>query len=184
MGAGFEPLDSETVPVGLSGRYRLTDLYGEAPSLRGGPYALGDFDRDGNPNLGLLLGREAGFFEYDRNARRWHSFTPFTSAPHVAVDASVQWVDLNADGLPDLVVPHPDHFTWYPSLGREGFGEPVDLPIPHVRGDALPLIAEDVGLRFFFADTTGDGRPDLVHVDSERVEYCPISDSGGSAKGS
>ena len=204
----FEPLalDALTnVPGGLTGSYRLVDLYGEglpgilteiggdwfykpnlgggqfgpqervseAPSVRGGAYALGDFDRDGNPNLGRLLGRDAGFFEYDRNARRWHSFTPFASAPRVATDTAVQWVDLNADGLPDLVVPHLDHFTWYPSLGREGFGAPVDIPIPARRDEGLPLVAQDTALRHFFADMTGDGLPDLVRVESGRVEYWP-----------
>ena len=204
----FEPLalDALTnVPGGLTGSYRLVDLYGEglpgilteigggwlykpnlgggqfgpqervseAPSVRGGAYALGDFDRDGNPNLGRLLGRDAGFFEYDRNARRWHSFTPFASAPRVATDTAVQWVDLNADGLPDLVVPHLDHFTWYPSLGREGFGAPVDIPIPALRDEGLPLVAQNTALRYFFADMTGDGLPDLVRVESGRVEYWP-----------
>jgi RHS repeat-associated protein len=204
----FEPLalDALTnVPGGLTGSYRLVDLYGEglpgilteiggdwfykpnlgggqfgpqervseAPSVRGGAYALGDFDRDGNPNLGRLLGRDAGFFEYDRNARRWHSFTPFASAPRVATDTAVQWVDLNADGLPDLVVPHLNHFTWYPSLGKEGFGAPVDIPIPALRDEGLPLVAQDTALRHFFADMTGDGLPDLVRVESGRVEYWP-----------
>ena len=117
------------------GRFGPQERVAEAPSFRGGPYTFSDFDRDGNPNLGRLLGRDAGFFEYDRNAQRWHSFTPFASAPHVPVDTPVQWVDLNADGLPDLVVPHPGHFTWYPSLGKEGFGEPVDVPIPALDGD-------------------------------------------------
>ena len=37
-------------------------------------------------------------------------------------------VDLDGDGLADVLITGDDAFTWYPSLGYEGFGTAAGLP--------------------------------------------------------
>lgn len=155
------------------GRFGPDTPVERAPAALAGGFVLSDFDGDGNPELARFVGSGAGYYAYDRDAERWQSFVPFESAPRLPVDAPVQWVDLDGDGLSDLVVAHPDHFTWYRSMGRRGFHAPVEVPIPTSSGGGPPLVTRDASRHFFFADMTGDGRPALVRVDQGRVEYWP-----------
>lgn len=136
---------------------------------------LTDFDGDGNTDSVVLQGTHAGFCSLDRQTERWEPFRPFAALPHLeASGARVQWIDLNGDGRPDLVLSQADRFTWYPSLGQEGFGPAVDIPKPQSPGMLqAQQIAEDMELDFFFADMNGDGRLDLVRAENGRVEYWP-----------
>ena len=50
--------------------------------------------------------------------------------PPVPLDPNISWddpnlrmVDLDGDGLADVLITGDDAFTWYPSLGADGFGE-------------------------------------------------------------
>jgi RHS repeat-associated protein len=147
----------------------------EKPSQRLGSYALSDFDQDGNFNLVVLLGRQAGFCEYDRHTDQWNSFRPFLSAPNLDVaGANTQLLDINGNGRPDILVSRYDCYTLYPLEGKEGFGEPVEFAKPQTAGAKQPqTIAEDPELDLFFADMTGDGLLDQVRIQNGRVEYWP-----------
>ncbi|HZD69858.1 MAG TPA: SpvB/TcaC N-terminal domain-containing protein, partial [Actinomycetes bacterium] len=157
------------------GRFGPQRVVAERPVARLGRFALADFDRDGNTNLVVLQGRDAGWYEFDRDQERWEGFRPFPSAPHVEGEAQrVQLMDLTGDGRPDVVVERVDRFTWFPSRGKEGFDQATDIPKPAAapRG-SLPRLGEDPDLDFLFADMNGDGLPDLVRVRNGRVEYWP-----------
>ena len=143
------------------------------PSQRVGSYALSDFDRDGNLDLVVIEGRQAGYCAFDRHTGQWQGFRPFNHAPHVdTLGSRAQWLDLNGDGLADLLISRQDRFTWYPSEGREGFGSPVELAKPRAAAQAQ-TITEDLDLELFFADMTGDGLLDQVRIQNGRVEYWP-----------
>ena len=143
------------------------------PSQRVGSYALSDFDRDGNLDLVVLEGRQAGYCPFDRHTGQWQGFRPFNHAPHVdTLGSRAQWLDLNGDGLADLLISRQDRLTWYPSEGREGFGSPIELAKPRAAVQAQ-TITEDLDLELFFADMTGDGLLDQVRIQNGRVEYWP-----------
>ncbi len=149
----------------------------QRPAIRPGTFSYGDHNRDGNTDLTQMAGRLAGFFELDRHESQWQSFRPFPTLPHVeALGARVQWVDLNGDGLPDVITSTGDGLVWFPSK-QEGFGDPIEIERPTGRG-AVPLVAEDLALDFFFADMDGDGLVDLVRVQNGRVEYWPNLGNG------
>ncbi len=152
----------------------------EKPSLLPGTYTLSDFDQDGNLNLVVLQGHQAGFYEFDRDNDEWKNFQPFASAPQIDfIGAKVQWLDLNGDGRADILISEQDRFIWYPSEGKEGFGEPIELAKPQVVGMGQPpQLAENPNLDFFFADINGDGLLDLVRVQNGRVEYWPQIGNG------
>ncbi len=149
----------------------------ERPAVRNGTYAYGDQNRDGDTDLSQMAGRLAGFFEFDRQGAHWEGFRPFAKLPHVeALGGRAQWVDMNGDGRPDIVVAKADHLVWFPSE-QEGFGDPMEIPRPAEAG-ALPLAAEDPALDFFFADMNGDGLVDMVRIQNGRVEYWPNLGNG------
>lgn len=140
------------------------------PSDHLGGFAISDFDNNGNPNLVALQGSKAGFYEYDRDQRRWSNFQTFADAP--SVERGAQLMDINGDGKAELVIFKQDRITYYPSKGKEGFSEAVELSRSMDNGVShLPTLGDNLMLDYFTADMTGDGMPDQVRVLNGRVEY-------------
>lgn len=155
------------------------------PSFSFGDYALSDFDSDGNLNVVVLQGREAGYYEYDRDHEAWSGFRSFAAAPQVGgLEARTQFIDMTGDGRADLVCVKQDRITWYPSKGKEGFSAPVEIAKPVSNGvSRLPTLGANPILDYFFADMTGDGLPDQVRVQNGRVEYWPNLGNGQFGEG-
>lgn len=155
------------------------------PSFSFGNYALSDFDSDGNLNVVVMQGREAGYYEYDRDHEAWSGFRSFAAAPQVGgLEARTQFIDMTGDGRADLVCVKQDRITWYPSKGKEGFAAPVEIAKPVSNGvSRLPTLGANIILDYFFADMTGDGLPDQVRVQNGRVEYWPNLGNGQFGEG-
>lgn len=165
-------------PNNGSGVFGAQETVIEKPSLTPGTYAVSDFDQDGNFNLVVMQGRQAGFYEFDRDNNGWKNYRPFEVAPQLdLMGAKVQWLDLNGDGQADILISEQDRYIWYPSQGKKGFGEPVEL-FKSLDPNQPPQLSENPNLDFFFADMNGDGLLDLVRVQNGRIEYWPQIGNG------
>ena len=90
-------------------------------------------------------------------------------------------VDLDGDGIDDVLMVTPTAYVYYPSRGRgkEGFGPPRTVPrqSDELRGPGVPFFATSAAA-VFLADMTGDGLADLVRVEPGRVVYWPAQGHG------
>ena len=132
-----------------------------------------DLAGDGHLDLVELGGPAPGVYERTRE-RSWRPFRPFRSHPDIAWDdPDLRMVDLDGDGLADVLITRDDAFTWYPSLGYEGYGcaRRASQPWDEERGPRLVLA--DPEQTIYLADMSGDGLSDLVRVRVGGICYWP-----------
>ncbi len=139
--------------------------------------SISDFDGDGNPNLVVLGGQQAGYFEYDPHTSSWAGFRTFETAPQTG--GNTQVLDFDADGRGDIVTSETDRVTWYSSQGKRGFDPPKNVAVGSAsRTGGNAAVGENRSLDRFYADMTGDGLPDQVFITSGCVEYWPNLGNG------
>jgi RHS repeat-associated protein len=165
-------------------RMLATQPAGAGPGSR---QELLDLAGDGHLDLAELGGPIAGYYQRGADAARrddgddWQPFRPFPSHPVISWDdPNLRMVDLDGDGLADVLVTGDDAFTWYPSLGPDGFGEGRRAfsadPWNEERGPRL--LFADPEQTIYLGDMTGDGLQDLVRVRNGEVCYWPNTGYG------
>jgi RHS repeat-associated protein len=147
-----------------------------APNMRlassGGGAQLMDVEGSGTMAMVRLDPRAPGFQE--RTADGWGPFRPFPNVPNVDWRApNLRMIDLDGDGFEDILITRGDHFLWYPSLGKGGWGPSRRVPIPAEREQGPAIVFAGRFSAVFLADMTGDGLVDIVRVLHSRVSYWP-----------
>ena len=139
----------------------------------GGSQRLLDLSGDGRLDVVELAPPVAGFFARTEHAS-WHPFRPFASRPDLPwSEPNLKLMDVTGNGLPDALLTEDGVFTFWPSLGQEGFAEAerVHTPWDEERGPAV--VFADGTETMFLADMTGDGLSDIVRVRNGEVCYWP-----------
>jgi hypothetical protein len=132
-----------------------------------------DLGGDGRHALVQLAGPMAGYFER-LPSDDWAPFLRFTSQPNLDWDdPELRFLDLDGDGLADVLLTKDDAFVWYPSQGRTGFGPPRVFPRPKDEEQGPALVFSDTARTIFLADLSGDGLVDLVRIRNGEVCYWP-----------
>jgi RHS repeat-associated protein len=132
-----------------------------------------DLAGDGQQDCVVLERPNPGFYRRIEGAD-WENFSPLQSMPNVDWnDPNLRFVDLDGNGLADVLVTEHDVFTWYPSLAENGFDTALRVakPIDEEQGPAI--VFADGSETIFLADMTGDGLSDIVRIRNGAICYWP-----------
>ncbi|HET6214184.1 MAG TPA: SpvB/TcaC N-terminal domain-containing protein, partial [Micromonosporaceae bacterium] len=160
--AGYFPM---TFATGWSARSFQPYRQAPAVSLTDPGVKLVDLDGDGLTDIlrsGTRL--ECWFNDPDpRKAWQRNTFATGLSPDLDLADPRVRLADMTGDGLADLVLLHSGNVAYWPNLGHGRWGAMVAMR----RSPRLPD-GYDPG-RVLLGDVDGDGRADLLYVDTGRV---------------
>ena len=154
------------------GRFAALQTLADAPvpSLAGGAQ-FGDPEHRGQAALVAWSGPLAGY-RY-RDGDRWEPFRAFPGVPTVHGSDHARLLDVDGDGLADLVVTEQEVVRIYPSLGARGFGPASQAAYPTEVGGRPAFVFGDRDGSIFLADMSGDGLTDVVRIRHSEVCYWP-----------
>ena len=128
-------------------------------------------DVDADSRLELVTAR--GYYARTADGG-WSGRRSFERMPTTALDdPSVKRVDLDGNGLPDLLVVRDDGFVWIPNEGTKGYGPPRLLPRPPDERRGPAVVWSNPHEAVMFADMSGDGLSDIVRISAGGVAYWP-----------
>ena len=151
------PLRSLPVPAALgAGVQVLTDLAGE-----------------GRLDLVQYAPPVPGYFTRTPEGD-WTPFTPFQALPRIDWrDPNLRFLDVDGDGLADVLITENDATVWYRSRGKAGFEPPEILSKPKDEARGAAVVFNDGTETIQLADMSGDGLVDIVRVRNGEVCYWP-----------
>ncbi|MBF8277153.1 MAG: spvB [Candidatus Brocadiaceae bacterium] len=157
------------------GQFERAKLVTPKPSFfgLGGRLQLVDLDADGGKQLVCYGAQPKGYFELS-DENEWQPFRTFESLPNIDLgDANTRMLDLNGDGMPEVLITEDNVFTWYESAGRKGFAQACKTPKPFDEEKGPHVVFADPKQTIYLADMSGDGMTDIVRIRNGEVCYWP-----------
>ena len=152
---------------------RLLKSMPSPASLEGGVQQLMDLGSDGRLDLVQYRPPLAGYFERTPDGD-WAPFAAFGELPNLDwSDPGVRFVDLDGDGLPDVLVTEDQAFAVYRSRGKQGFEPATRVTRATREADGPAVVFTDRSETIHLADMSGDGLADIVRVRASEVCYWP-----------
>ncbi|HET8970062.1 MAG TPA: toxin TcdB middle/N-terminal domain-containing protein, partial [Candidatus Nanopelagicales bacterium] len=134
---------------------------------------LMDLAGDGQLDVVTMRPDTAGFNERTSDAG-WSPFRPFETWPNVDPgDPNLHFLDLDADGVAEVMLTDDEALTWYAGLGETGFGPGNRVALAADEEHGPRLVLSDAVTAIYTADCSGDGTDDLVRIRNGEVCYWP-----------
>ncbi len=160
---------------GASARFEPLTLIAAKPvaDARAQTLTLTDLNGDGNLCAVNFAPPSPGWFEYDADDG-WSPFKELQGTANVDWNSpDLRFVDLDGDGLADVLITDDEAISWHQWSAQSGFAPAARVPkaTDEERGPAIVLA--DANASIFLADMSGDGLADLVRIRSGEVCYWP-----------
>lgn len=86
------------------------------------------------------------------------AWIPFRSRPNIDWrSANLRFIDLDGDGVADVLISGDQVFQWHRSLGKDGFDAPIIVPMAADEERGPRLVFADQNESIQLADMSGDG---------------------------
>lgn len=160
------------------GAFTPAKLVAPRPSfsgLAGGSVQLQELEANGVKYLVSADANTKGYFELNADAE-WQGFRPFEKYPTIDLrDPNVKFLDLNGDGLADILITEDEVFHWYQGKGKLGYDDhaTVRRAQDEERGPKVLFAEKDERILVALADMSGDGLSDIVRISNSEVCYWP-----------
>ncbi len=142
-------------------------------SLAGGVQKLEDLDGNGQLELVQHGPPLQGYFARTPDGD-FETLRTFQSLPNIDWnDPNLRFIDLDGDGLADLLITEESAFVWYRSKGRAGFDDASRIFQPRDEEQGPAIVFADGTQSIQLADMSGDGLVDIVRVRNGEVCYWP-----------
>jgi len=143
--------------------------------LNDGILSLQDLDANGRKCL-VKAGKDMkGYFSLNEEDQ-WKSFYSFETYPNIDLsDPNLKFLDLNGDGMPDMLLSLEQEFIWYASKGTKGYDDYhlAAKAADAERGPRVIFSDKDERMLVALADMTGDGLDDIVLITHASATYYP-----------
>jgi RHS repeat-associated protein len=142
-------------------------------TLAGGMQQLQDLGGDGQMDLVSYAEPLVGFASRTPDG----DFDPlrsFRAIPNLDWrNPDLRFVDLDGDGLADLLITEDQAFIWYRSLSKDGFDQAQRVAVGSDQDRSPTLAYTDDTQAIQLVDMSGDGLVDIVRVRNGEVSYWP-----------
>ncbi len=132
-----------------------------------------DISGDGLPDVVVLDEIPSGVYRQDP-LLGWQPFRAFSDKLNrPGNDPNMRFIDLNGDGLADILITENDTLTWHAALGEAGFAAAQTLTLALDEEQAPRILFADQSQAIYLADLSGDGLTDIVRIRNGEVCYWP-----------
>ncbi|MBL7797366.1 MAG: hypothetical protein JNJ90_12790, partial [Saprospiraceae bacterium] len=154
------------------GRFGPTEVVGTVPSLAANASVqIADFGGDGLTDMLVQTGDLNGYFELSEEAE-WSHFKPFARPVNFNLnDPALRLIDLDGNGIPDILITEDDCFVWYPADARDGYK--AARRVAKALNDEMGprIVFNEPFQTIFLADMSGSGLTDIVRIRNGEICY-------------
>ena len=164
-----------------NGHFNTAQLVSPKPAVSGAAWQIQDLAANGKKYL-VSMGNSAaqspniltGYFELSPIGEEWQPFKTFSDFPNINLqDPNLKMLDLDGDGLADILITDEAAFRWHPSRGTAGY-DAERLVFNDFNEEPTVIFSNaDEKLLIAVADMSGDGLADIVRVTNNEVSYFP-----------